>query len=787
MAARLEEITATFLGERMRFANEDGDTIIGRAWMNGDANIQIAIKGQADIDELQPEQTYRFYGRWTNYTNKRTQQTEKQFAFQSFVRQQPHSLTGIVTYLKHAGEGLGFSTVRAKRCYDLYGSDAVKMLREQPEQVAAALTAAKLPLSVENARKIAARLEEDAALEGCTLDLMDLLTGRGFPKSTARLAVREWGNRAAQVIRRDPYSLMRFRSCGFKRCDALYLELKLPAGRLKRQALAAWYELASDTEGHTWYPLAKAVQGIKSTVRGAGLQPERALRLARLAGATAELRTDSPTGPITPDGSGRIIWIAEGRKSRNEEDLAERIATAAFEQHQWPDVSQVEGIDDHQREELGKALRGMIAILGGSPGTGKTYTLACLVKLLIRLFGQEHIGIGAPTGKAAVRVTENLARYGITLRARTWHSLLRGGPGGGFQHDERDPLPFKFLIGDESSMNDTDLTAAVFRARPAGCHVLLVGDVNQLPPVGHGAPLRDMIAAGLPYGELREIKRNSGGIVEACAAIRDGQWWEPGDNLILAEEITPERQIETMLRAIRQAASEGSNPIWDVQVVVPVNAKSPLARKALNKLLQQELNPNPATPGCPFKFGDKIVNTKNAFFPVVDADLSDEETNTNDRNEVYVANGELAEVVDVHEKFVVAKLSNPNRIVRIPLGKRSQDGTEDGDGDLRTEDEDKATGTGCSWDLGYALSCHKAQGAEFPICIVMLDEYPGAKMVCSREWLYTAISRARDKCILIGKKSVADAFCRKIALGKRKTLLKERILLEIGKRELAEL
>lgn len=453
----------------------------------------------------------------------------------------------------------------------------------------------------------------------------------------------------------------------------------------------------------------------------------------------------------------------------------------------WPFPAEIEGISDHQRAELAKALRGTVGILGGSPGCGKTFVAAALIKRLIESIGQAHIAVGAPTGKAAVRVTENLAKYGLSLRARTWHSLLRGGPGGGFHYDERNPLPYKVLIGDETSMNDTDLMAAIFRARPAGCHVLLVGDVNQLPPVGHGAPLRDMIAAGLPYGELREIKRNSGGIVEACAAIRDGQQWEPGDNLILAEEITPERQIETMLRAIRQAASEGSNPIWDVQIVVPVNAKSPLSRKAINKLLQQELNRNPAIPGCPFRLGDKIVNTKNAFFPVVDADLSDEETTTNDRNEVYVANGELAEVVDVHEKFVVAKLSNPNRVVRIPLGKRSQDGTEDGDGDLRTDDEEKATGTGCSWDLGYALSVHKSQGSEWPVVIVMIDEYPGAKMVCSREWLYTAISRARDKCLLIGKKSVADAFSRKIALGKRKTLLKERILLEIGKRELAEL
>lgn len=450
-------------------------------------------------------------------------------------------------------------------------------------------------------------------------------------------------------------------------------------------------------------------------------------------------------------------------------------------------------ITPHQRERLSRALSGPIGILGGGPGTGKTYTVAQLVRSLSGPGGPglDQIAIGAPTGKAAVRVTETLSGHGISLRARTWHSLLRGGADGGFLYDRSNPLPYRVLIGDETSMVDLDLMAAIFRARAAGTLVLLVGDVNQLPPVGHGAPLRDLIAAGLPYGELEEIKRNSGGIVEACHAIRRGQRWECGDNLQLFDHGEPEWQIKRMLQLLGCSRDQGQDPIWDCQVVCPVNAKSPLARKRLNDILQRELNPNgDKAGGNPFRTGDKIVNTKNGRFPAVEFDADDPNLDADqDRGEVYVANGELARVLHVEDRLTVAELANPRRVVKIPRGQsQKEEGDQDagsgGDGD---NDSDKSTGTGCSWDLGYALSVHKSQGSEWPTVLVMLDEYPGAKMVASREWIYTAISRAKTSCCLIGRKATADAMCRRQSIWKRKTLLKELALRERAKRELAEL
>jgi len=796
MGARLEEITAVFLRERIRFDEEsviaECQVVNGSRELLGDFESSFSVKLRAEANDLVQQLTYRFYGRWSSYKNKRTGKEERQFDAQTFVHSQPHGRAGVIAYLLQAGKGNGLGPVRAGQLWEKFGSDAIRICLESPEVVTAAIGG----ISDDQAAAIAEFLKDEQDLEGCSLDLMDLLTGRGFPKDTVRKAIKEWGNLAAGLIKRDPYRLMAFRGCGFRRCDALYLHLGLPPTRLRRQALCAWYTIASNTDGHTWFPAETAMQGIRQQVGGADLQPARAVelatRLGKIAldrnGALATLQADRASGAIVCEGGMHgVQWVAEGRKAWCEAKLADLIVDSQLEICQWPSADEIDGITDHQREQLGKALRGPIAILGGSPGTGKTYTAGKLILQLIETFGSDQIAVGAPTGKAAVRITEAMQANKIPLRARTWHSLLGIGKvdvssgNWGFAHNEGNPLPYKVLVGDEMSMTDTNLMSSIFRARAVGCHVLLIGDINQLPPVGHGAPLRDLIAAGLPYGELREIKRNSGGIVEACAAIRDGKRWGAAENLEICEWGSPELQLKQVIQSLQDAKKAGMDPVWDCQVVVAVNEKSKLSRKEVNKLLQGELNLNPAVQGQPFRVNDKIVNTKNGYFPSVDYDPDDPDTQANDKGEVYVANGEQARVIDVAEKMVIAELSSPKRTVKIPRGK-SQDSQEDGDG----VDSDKPA-TGCSWDLAYGISVHKSQGSEWPLVIVLIDEYPGARMVCDRSWIYTAISRARDKCVLIGKKATADRFCRQQKMNRRKTFLRELIHLKSAERVLVEL
>jgi exodeoxyribonuclease V alpha subunit len=480
-----------------------------------------------------------------------------------------------------------------------------------------------------------------------------------------------------------------------------------------------------------------------------------------------------------------VPWLAETRKAENERLIAERVQAMLAAPSQWPDTAGLD-ISEHQSAELAKALQTSIGLFGGSPGTGKTYSAARLIGRIIDLCGADQIAVCAPTGKAAVRISEALASYEVAKTATTIHRLLgvsshSSGDGWGFTHNEGNPLPHKYFVIDEGSMVDTDLFASLLRALPAGAHLLIVGDVNQLPPVGHGAPLRDMLAAGIPAGELTKIERNWGAIVQACADIRDGKRWqtvkelapELGQNLKLLPTASGADSVEKIVEKIRQIRdSKLCDPIWDVQIIVAVNKKSELSRLNLNKRLQAELNPAGERCGSnPFRVGDKIVCLKNSLMPIVEGCPSDCNRDACD-NKVFVANGEQARVVAVAEKLTTVSLDAPKRLIKIPRGAENGDGDKENDsGSDQEQDSTPATSTGCQWDLAYAISCHKSQGSEWPGVFVAIDEYPGARRICSREWVYTAISRARLFCLLVGKRSIADGMCCTQAIKRRKTFL----------------
>lgn len=335
--AKLTEITATYLRERVR----RDDWAIVSAWMseplatNGrDAEDEIAISVTCDQDELRPEQEYRWLGTWKDHPKY-----GRQFHASSFVLKLPHGRAGIIRYLSDAGQGLGFGPARAARCYEIWGGDAVEHFRREPVDVANALQhcGPRYSLSDDTARQIAAKLEEDAGLEACTLDLLDVLTGRGFPRTATRELVKRWGNRAANVVRKDPYRMIGIvRGAGWKRCDAMYTELGLPPGKIKRQALAAWYAVQRDSKGHTWFPDTVAMKFVEKEIGGATPQPAKAVERAVRRGYLAEEKTDGAAGPITLNGRGTVRWVAEKRRADNERELAELVAEAMREPAAWP-------------------------------------------------------------------------------------------------------------------------------------------------------------------------------------------------------------------------------------------------------------------------------------------------------------------------------------------------------------------------------------------------------------------------------------------------------------------
>lgn len=874
MAGKLEELEGVFRGENRRF-----DTCLLGKIQCGQGNW-VTIKGDAEPDEMSDGIAYRFYGRWASYKNRHNGSSEQQFHFQTFVEVQSHDRAGIVAYLLRAGEGNGLGKATADRIYSALGSDAVKIIREKPET----LFQFSKQITTAQAEQIASVLKSQKATEDATIELTNLLHGRGFPKTIARSAIKRWGNKASRLIARDPYRLKAFPRVGFKLCDKLYLALGLPRDSRRRQGLAAWYSVHSEDEGSTWVPVQRVAYGVNNLIGELFAKPIEAIkfavRLGKIApdhyGALSPCRT-TVGGAITTDKSGDL-WLAETSSALAEQNIARSIVNTiesvkprwiteyrdfevitpgqamqfvrchrcgreltapqvfivdgkpygptciqyvdgdqqllslkeykeslpapvirAIERlpsgrkrlrifSSWPEIASIKNIDAHQAEELSKALSGPIGVLTGSPGTGKTHTLGMLVRAIVQsgMCPMEDIAIATPTAAAKIRVNSFLKALNLPVAARTVHSHLGWGatilPDGskvmGFSANRRNPWPYKIMIFDESSMIDTQLMSSIFDAMPRGCHALFVGDPEQLPPVGKGKPFSDLIESGIVgVGELKEIKRASGGIVEACAAIRDGLPWDEGDNLTFDEVDSSEEKIEALVRFLRYKEREGFDPVWDSSVIVAVNGKSPLSRKAVNARLQDEFNGNETHPGTIFKIDDKVVCLDNDKFTNDDA--------PNSEKQVEVANGEIGRVVSIQEKYIVVEIAtvgdcDPVRRVRVPLVKQTKkktDGEEDSD-----QAEDESGSGAASWDLAYAISCHKSQGTEQPIVVVMLDDYAGAKRICQREWIYVAISRARQHCRVIGRKRLAFMFCRNKSLSKRKTLLKETLRLEYTNR-----
>lgn len=730
-----EELVATVDSEKAAFENDDGTRV---AVINAKANGQaVTLRGPCREGELGRGLEFRFIGRWVNHPKY-----GRQFVFSSFVLEEPAHEEAVLAYLQQC-RGIGPST--AALLWQKYGADAVRKLREEPEAACAGIPR----FTVGMARAAAETLQALKATERTKIELLALLKGRGFPKRTVDRAIERWGARAPELIRRNPFKLLALRGCGFLLCDRMWLDLGLPPDRLKRQALCAWYAVASDTDGHTWLPESKATAAISGKVAGTSLRTKRAIELARRAGLL-----------VVKEDRGSV-WVADRRKARDEEWLADGLAATLRGDPDWPAVRLIDGLSKHQRDELAKALQGRIGILVGSPGTGKTATAARLMQWFASHGLLHQVAACAPTGKAAIRLQGFLQSFGVSKEVTTIHRLLgvRAKVDGGFefQHGLYDPLPHRWIIVDEASMCDTWLLGKLVEAVPSRGHLLLVGDTNQLAPVGHGAPLRDMIAAGLPCGELTEIHRNAGRIVRACAELRTRHTFDcpgrfdvkNGENLALFPAANADATIERMRQFLEVIRAKGYDPIWDVQVICAVNEKSPLSRKRLNKLLQETLNGGGDRIGSnPFRVGDKLIFLKNGTVPLA--------AKGEGEDAAFVANGEQGEVLDVEPLRTMVRLESPARLVIVPHGKISE---EDSDDEMKV-------------DLAYAITGHKAQGSSWPFVVVLLDEYPGAQMLMTRNWIYTAVSRAEVACAVIGKRSVLEAACRQDGL-QRKTFLAE--------------
>lgn len=764
--SRNREVIGVYLGTDFIFDNgPDRCTIIGKVRLPDRSTI--TVKGYAAEDQIAKGVTYRFFGRPRTH-----HQYGEQFWFSSFVEDTPVDEDSVVSYLvqcKNPDRGSLTNRV-AMRLVDKYGVAAIDEIIKDP--IGAAHGIARWDPG--KAAIAANWLRANDRTRRAKLALIHLLDGRGFPKRTADRAIKKWGTDAASIILADPFELMYLPGIGFKGADKLYCDLAKETSAtneefqeklalVKRQGLCATYEISSDTSGSTWFPIGWAKAAVNRNVAGSHARPDEAIKWAVL---NNRLRVR--------DGA----WVALTRKALHEQEVAERLIGSA-RGHEWPTADAVarfapEGkpLSDHQLAAIATALTGRICCLQGSPGVGKTFAVACIVKTLISRFGRDQIAACCPTGKASVRMTQAMRANGVDLIATTTHRMLQveanegGEDGWSFHYTEQNPLPYRFIIVDESSMKDVDIMASLLRACPPSTHVLFVGDSNQLAPVGHGRPFLDMQSI-VPTGHLTEIRRNSGRIVRACATIRDERRFVPspkldidaGENMPLIE-VPEDVQVVALENIMRQLAASGEcDPVWDVQILTALNDRGEVSRKPLNRLMQGILNCDGETVvGNPFRSGDKVVCLKNGEY-------QDAEDRTIQH---FVANGELGQVTQLRPGLMTVRLDDPRRIIAIPHApvQANEDGISD------SEDEQQRGAVG-DWDLGYVLSVHRSQGSQWKYVIVMIDGSGGARMVQSRNWIYTAISRAEIATFLIGPASVVGRMMSRDGVSDRKTFLVE--------------
>jgi exodeoxyribonuclease V alpha subunit len=773
---------------RLRWNADDGSACIL------ELTDDLTAKGQFDGMEFHGGTIYRFYGRW-----KHDPKWGDQFEFSSYVVHSFGSHRGVTVYLQKFCDNIGEKS--AEKLWQKYGADAVRILRDSPQQVADDGV-----LSREIALGASATLAAEKHLEATRIDLFGLLNGRGFHGRIVQQAITRWGAKAPAIIKADPFKLLGLAGAGFKRCDKMWLELSLNPARLKRQVWATVNQIRTDRDGHTWLDGTKAVQCVRDAVGEKVAHPRNAIRC----GLRAKLlvgRTEN----------GRP-WITLRERAEAERRIADNIKRLMSRPSRWAIDDVVESVEEgdglpsaHQVGELRKACGGAVGLLTGGPGTGKTHTLSFLLKATIAHYGSEKMRVAAPTGKASVRATESLRSREINdIRGTTIHGLLEVSTNGhgvgsswGFLRNRDDPIDCEFLIVDETSMNDTPLMADLLDAVPTGCCVLFIGDPHQLPPVGYGAPLRDMIAASLPCGELAEVRRNAGRIVHACKAIKEARPiefspridLENGENLRLVE--CGNNEVMTKVLQIMEQGIKGFNPVWETQIIVGLNEKGNCSRTDLNDKLQKLLNPNGIShPKCRFRVGDKIICTSNTRLNIVclksasshgwgkpkavylpsEIELAKVESYVDDKGNgvepVYVANGEIGRVVAIGEKSCVASFGESKTLLRIgkaapsatPSASRGENGETSGDG---------GSSDASQFDLAYAVTCHKMQGSESPCVIVCLDD--AASAIADRSWHYTAISRASKLCVVVGSATTLRKQALRVSLTKRKTFQVEEI------------
>ena len=706
--------------ERLTYVGEDGYTVL-RLKVRGRADL-VTVVGH--LPDVSPGESLKLEGRWTTHTK-----FGRQFKAERCQQVLPATIEGIKRYL---GSGLikGIGPVTAARIVKRFGLDTLRVLDEEPRRLREALG-----VGPKRATLIAEAWETQKAIK----EVMLFLQSHGVSTGLAVKIYKTYGDQALAVVQSDPYRLARdIWGVGFKTADKLARDLGLPPDAPSRVQAGVAYTLSQQAdEGHVYAPEesliteASKLLEVQPDLVGQALAALDADELVKretlvysLPSANQEqaLREEQAVY-LTPfyygevGVSNRLRGVLETGTTRLYRLRQVRDWESFLDQLTWTDGI---ALTEQQRGAVRTALTHKVTVLTGGPGTGKTTAMRTVIAALEKM--DCRYALAAPTGRAAKRLSEATGRP-----AKTVHRLLGYKPAEGFRFNDEKPLPADMLIVDEASMLDLLLTNHLLKALDPAAHLLLVGDVDQLPSVGAGDVLRDVIASQGAAGEqgrsiavvrLATIFRQAQGsyIIRNSHRINRGQFpvVNRGDDFFLFTQGDPDQAATLIVDIVQNRIPHkfGLDSIDDVQVLSPMH-RGAVGVTNLNRLLQAALNP--AAPnkaerhlgGRLLRVGDKLMQVRNNY---------DKET----------FNGDIGRLVAIDLENQTFTVTIDGRPVRY---------------DWAEADE---------LVHAYAISVHKSQGGEFPAVVLpmMTQHY----LMLQRNLLYTAVSRARQLVVLVGQR-----------------------------------
>ena len=668
--------------ESVVYQTRDGAFSVVRFVRESDA-AELVIVG--DLGSVSPGETLRVRGRFVEHPTH-----GRRFQVASFTPVLPSSKDGMARYL---GSGLipGIGKQLAVRLVSEFGDRALDVITTQSAKLR------RVPgIGKQRAQAIASAVRERRD----ETELMSYLHGLGLGPSLARRIRKRYGERAVQVIREDPYLVAeQVEGVGFRTADAIGRASGLAPDDPRRAAGAVLHLLAQAADqGHAYGTRDQLVHAAEALA----VPSERIEEAVEtLSGRELVVRDDEAVyaAPLYRC----EVQVAALLRARVQDVTSPRTAPRSI------DDDALARLSPEQADAVRATFSGRLLVITGGPGTGKTTTVRGIVEAHRR--AGHSVVLCAPTGRAAKRLSEAAGS-----EAKTIHRLLEWNPAAArFQRDRSAPLEADLVLVDEASMLNLQLAERLFAAIPAHVPLVLVGDVDQLPPVGPGQVLRALIASDIaPVVRLHTVFRQAqeSRIVAGAHAILRGELPVPtpsgtrgvGD-LFVVKTAEPEVALERLREMLaRMPSAYGLDPKRDVMVLSPMR-RGPLGTERLNDYLQQALNPSERPSSVPLtpRPGDRVMQLRNDY-------------------EKETFNGDLGEVQNVEGGITYVMM----------------DGRE-----VRYRRDELTDLT-----LAYASTIHKVQGSEFPAVVVVL--HASHHVLLSRALLYTAVTRAKRLVILLG-------------------------------------